>query len=119
MDRDGGNLLTTIGFTMLTCNSALAIYRSKEDSSSITFIVITYIALLLLFFCLRMYEREERNPDRREKLKACVWLLSTLITVMFAYKVAALMPFWVAMIVWGMASSVVIGGFYVFFIYRD
>ncbi|KAJ1691151.1 hypothetical protein LUZ63_015306 [Rhynchospora breviuscula] len=117
MDRDGGNWLTGVGFAMLTCNSALAIYRSKEDAWSVAFVVSTYFALLLLFWCLRLYERAAPNPNgaQRWKLKVAVWSLSTFLTAMFSYKVANLMPRPVDLVVWAMAATVICGGFYAFF----
>lgn len=38
---------------------------------------------------------------------------------MFSYRVAALMPFAVAIVVWAMSLSTVGAGFYLFFIYRE
>jgi hypothetical protein len=37
---------------------------------------------------------------------------------MFSYKVAVLMPLPVALVIWAMAASVIIGGFYAFFIFH-
>ncbi|KAJ3701390.1 hypothetical protein LUZ61_005095 [Rhynchospora tenuis] len=119
MDRNGANWLTGVGFSMLTCNSVLAIYRSKEDAWSVAFVVSAYFALLLLFWCLRSYERTAPNyAAQRWILKVAVWLLSTFLTAMFSYKVALLMPWPVALIVWGMAGTVILGGFYAFFIHH-
>ncbi|KAJ1685459.1 hypothetical protein LUZ63_016849 [Rhynchospora breviuscula] len=119
MDRDGGNLLTGIGFTMLTCNSVLAVYRSKNDTWSVAFVLSAYFALLLLFWCLRLYERTAPNAAQRWKLKLAVWSLSTFITTMFSYKVALLMPWPVTLIVWAMAGTVICGGFYAFFVHQN
>ncbi|KAJ1685461.1 hypothetical protein LUZ63_016851 [Rhynchospora breviuscula] len=119
MDRDGGNWLTGLGFGMLTCNSVLAIYRSKEDAWSVAFVVSAYFALLFLFWCLRLYERTAPNVAQRWKLKVAIWSLSTFLTAIFSYKVAKLMPRPVDLIVWGMAVSVICGGFYAFFIHHD
>ncbi|KAJ4769841.1 hypothetical protein LUZ62_054098 [Rhynchospora pubera] len=121
MDRDGGNWLTGVGFAMLTCNSALAIYRSKEDAWSVAFVASAYFALLLLFWCLRLYERTAPNGNgaQRWKLKVAVWSLSTFLTAMFSYKVANLMPRPIDLVVWTMAATVISGGFYAFFIHHD
>ncbi|KAJ3701391.1 hypothetical protein LUZ61_005096 [Rhynchospora tenuis] len=118
MNRDGGNWLTTVGFTVLTCNSVLAVYRSKEDAWSVAFVVSAYFALLFLFWCLRLYERTAPNAAQRWKLIVAVWSLSTFLTSMFSYKVANLMPWPVDLVVWSMAASVICGGFYAFFIHH-
>ncbi|KAJ3701388.1 hypothetical protein LUZ61_005093 [Rhynchospora tenuis] len=110
--------LTKVGFALLTCNTGLAIYRSGNDLSSLAFVVVSYFALLLLFWCLHLFERAAPDGARRMQLKTAVWSLSTLITVMFAYRVAALMPLPLAVVVWVMATTVPVGGFYAFFIYN-
>jgi hypothetical protein len=45
-----------------------------------------------------------------------VWLLTTMLTIAFSYKVAAIMPFPVQVLVRGMAGTTVLGGFYCFFL---
>jgi Family of unknown function (DUF6490) len=119
MDRPAGNWLAGIGFALLTCNSALAIYRSNGDAWSVAFVVSAYFSLLLLFWFLRLYEQAGRNTAEGGKLKVAIWILSTFLTCMFSYKVAALMSWPVALVVWGMAAAVVFGGFYAFFMHHD
>jgi Family of unknown function (DUF6490) len=118
MDGDGTNWLTGIGFALLTCNSALAIYQSKEDTCSVAFVVSVYFSLLLLFWFLRLYEQAGQNAAQRGRQKAAIWMLSTYLTSIFSYKVAALMPWPIALVVWGMGATVASGGFYAFFIYH-
>nr|CAB3469494.1 unnamed protein product [Digitaria exilis] len=74
--------VTMAGFALLTVvNSGLAIYRAKGDLASVLFVVAaSYAALLLLFRCLRHYERAPPgSPARR-----AVWQLTTLLTVTFS-----------------------------------
>lgn len=99
----GGGLswLTLLGFAFLTFNSAMAIYRSKGDRAAVAFVVFSYVDLVFLFWCLRWYEREEQGSGSRERLKMAIWLLATMLTLAFSYKVAA----------------IVLGGFYAFFLY--
>lgn len=111
--------LPWIGLSFLTYNSAMAVYRSQDDFYAISFVLTAYLSLLLLFWCLRSIERAGPNAPQRGRLKAYVWFLCTLLTGMFSYKVAAVMPWPVDLVVWGLASSVIIGGFYVFFLHRD
>lgn len=108
-----------LSFAVLTCNAAMAIYRSIDDSWSLAFVVVTYFSLLLLFWCLHLFQRAGPDAARRTQLKIAVWSLSTLITMMFAYKVAALMVWPLVVVVWVMAATVPVGGFYAFFIYRE
>ncbi|KAJ4782240.1 hypothetical protein LUZ62_066497 [Rhynchospora pubera] len=119
---DNFSWLTAAGLDFLTFNSGMAIYRSSHgDAGSVAFDVVSFVNLLLLFSCLRMYERSPHNYSQRQTIKSAVWSLTTLLTVMFSYKVAALMPLAVELVVWtGMASATILGGgFYAFFIYKD
>ncbi|CAN6163076.1 unnamed protein product [Urochloa humidicola] len=97
----------------------MAIYQSDGDRGSIVFEVASYLDLVLLFVCLRLLERTPRDSPRREWLKAAVWALTTLLTVMFSHKVAVIMPLLVAAVVWAMAFATIGGGFYAFFIHKD
>lgn len=115
----GGGLswLTLLGFAFLTFNSAMAIYRSKGDRAAVAFVVFSYVDLVFLFWCLRWYEREEQGSGSRERLKMAIWLLATMLTLAFSYKVAAIVPVPEQILVWGMADATVLGGFYAFFLY--
>ncbi|GJN38701.1 hypothetical protein PR202_gb27767 [Eleusine coracana subsp. coracana] len=110
--------LTALGFLFLTFNSGMAIYRSDGDRSSVLFVVVSYLDLVALFGCLRYYERLDRHSPRRETVKAAVWALTTLLTVIFSYKVAEIMPLAVKVVVWAMAAPH-LRGFYAFFLYEE
>jgi hypothetical protein len=80
--------LTKLGFGALIFNSALAIYNSWGDAGSVTFVLVAVDALLLLFLRLREFEM------------ATVWALTTLLTAMFAWRVATtIMPLAVGVLV--------------------
>ncbi|XP_078151855.1 uncharacterized protein LOC144547136 [Carex rostrata] len=111
--------LSRLGLLCLTFNSGIAINRSHNDPWSVAFIVSMFLDLLLLFFCLQKFEKMPRNSPVRTWLKIAIWFLSTFLTVMFSYRVAALMPLAVAIVVWVMALSTVGAGFYLFFVYRE
>lgn len=110
----GFSWLTLLGFVFLTFNSAMAIYRSDGDPAAIAFVAFSYIDLVLLFICLRWYERAAAGSPTRGKLKVAVWVLTTLLTLVFSYKVAVIMPIAVKVLVWAMACATVLGGFYAF-----
>ncbi|KAG2609376.1 uncharacterized protein LOC120702598 [Panicum virgatum] len=107
------NWATKAGFSLLTVNSALAIYRSGGDLASVLFISGSYAALLLLFRRLRDYERAPPGSPARERARRAVWPLTALLTLGFAWKVAAVMPSpAVAAAVWGLAVATTAGGFF-------
>ncbi|CAN6215135.1 unnamed protein product [Urochloa humidicola] len=115
MDRGGGrSFLTVLGLGFLTCNSVLAAYRSRGDPGSLAFVLAAYAALLLLLYFLRRLERAG-PAGHRGRSKAAVWVLSSLLTVMFASRVAPLMPPPVGVAVWAMAVATAAGGFWAFF----
>ncbi|CAN6198413.1 unnamed protein product [Urochloa humidicola] len=118
-NRNRGNTwVAGAGLGLLTINSGLAIYRARGDPASILFVSVSYAALLLLFACLRAYERAPPGSPAGERARRAraVWPLPTLLTMAFAWKVAAVMPSAVpAAIVWGLATTTV-GGFFAFII---
>ncbi|TVT97348.1 hypothetical protein EJB05_57416, partial [Eragrostis curvula] len=105
------------GFGLLTLNSCLAIYRARDDLASVLFVAGSYLLLLLLFGCLRAYERAPPGSPARERARSAVWPLTTLLTVGFAWKVAALMPSAVAVLVWGLAIATSVGGFFALYVH--
>ena len=127
MDRPVGNddevqgfpWLTLTGFVFLTFNSGMAIYRSEGEIASVAFVVFSYLDLVALFYCLRQFEKAHPDSPRRGHLKVAVWILTTALTVVFSYKVAAIMPVAVKVLVWAMASATILGGFYAFFLHQE
>ncbi|CAL5036720.1 unnamed protein product [Urochloa decumbens] len=101
-----------LGFAALAFSSLLAVYRSGGDSGTAAFVAGADGALALLFHFLRRLERGERGRNA----KAAVWLLTTLLTAMFASRVAPLMPPVVASVVWLMAAGTVGTGFWAMFL---
>ncbi|CAN6208754.1 unnamed protein product [Urochloa humidicola] len=108
-------VLTKLGFATLTGNSALSIYRSRDDPRSVAFVAGANASIALLFHFLRKFERGEGD---RGRTKAAVWLLTTLLTTMFASRVAPLMPPPVAILVWMMAAGTTGAGFWAFFLHQ-
>jgi hypothetical protein len=109
--------LTAIASAVLAFNSVLAIYSSWGDAASVAFVLVADAALLLLFLCLRELERRRAaRGGAAGRIKGVVWALSTLLTAMFAARVAPLIPPVVAATVWLMAVAAVTEGFWAFFI---
>ncbi|CAN6216485.1 unnamed protein product [Urochloa humidicola] len=115
----GFSWLTALGFAFLTFNSAMAIYRSNGDVAAVAFVAFSYVDLVLLFVCLRCFELAAPGSPTKGKLKWAVWVLTTLLTMAFSYKVAVIMPLPVKILVWGMAGATVLGGFYAFFLHTE
>lgn len=120
-DREGlgSSRLTLLGFLFLTFNSGMALYRSNGDFGNIAFVIFSYSTLVLLFGCLRIYQREPAGSPRRRSVKMAVWSLTTMLTATFSYKVAEVMPFPVQVAVWTMTIATVLASFYVFFLHRE
>ncbi|WVZ82540.1 hypothetical protein U9M48_029794 [Paspalum notatum var. saurae] len=104
--------LTKLGFIVLACTSALAVYSYWGDASSVAFVLLGDTALVLLFLCLR--EGWEDNI-----IKAAVWALTTVLMAMFASRVAPLMSPAVAADVWAMAAAAAAEGFWALFMYLN
>jgi hypothetical protein len=109
--------LTKLGSGVLALNSALSVYSSWGDAGSVAFVLAADAALLLLFLCLREFERASGGGViRRRNIKAAVLVLTTLLTGMFAARVAPLMPPAVAALVWALSAATAAGGFWAFFL---
>ncbi|CAL5046749.1 unnamed protein product [Urochloa decumbens] len=115
-ERHGPSLLTMLGFAFLSFNSVMAVYRSNGDTGAITFVAFSYLDLVLLFYSRKIHDGagDPPNSHRRRVVRASVWVLTTLLTVMFFYKVAAVMPLPLAAVVWAMTAAGMLGIFYGF-----
>ena len=120
-DADAASWLVVAGFLVLTLSSGAAVCRAATagDTTSVAFVIAGYVTLLLLLACLRAYERAppgEAGNGRRGGLRRAVWSLTILLTVMFAWRVAAVMPNWpAALLVWALAAATTISGFVALF----
>ncbi|WOL09156.1 hypothetical protein Cni_G17909 [Canna indica] len=116
MENNAGGVLSSLALGVLTCNCAAAIYRSVDDRWAVAFVATSYVLLLLLFLCVNLFHRNVGVNNRR-RLKTAIWFLATLVTLMFSWKVASVMPFYVAVLVWFMGAATSLGGFCAFFVY--
>jgi len=106
--------LWLLGFAFLTCNLGIAIYRSQGDPAAVGFVAFSYLDIVLLFYCLRKFEKAQPDSPASRNLQLAVWILSTLLTAVFSYKIAAIVPLPMQILVWAMATATVGGGFYAF-----
>uniref|UniRef100_A0A0D9WRG3 Uncharacterized protein n=1 Tax=Leersia perrieri TaxID=77586 RepID=A0A0D9WRG3_9ORYZ len=101
--------LTALGFAFLTFNSAMAMYRSDGD---VSFVATSYIDLLLPFVCLCLLDKSPSGGSpAKGNFKAVVWVLMTLLTIVFSYKITPIMPLQLVLAVAGLTALV---GFYAF-----
>ncbi|CAL5051016.1 unnamed protein product [Urochloa decumbens] len=110
--------LVQTGVVVLTVTSAAALYRATTagDVGSVAFVVVSYGALLLLLRSLRSYElAPPEAAAERERLRLRVWALCTLLTGLFARKVAGVVPLPLAVGVWAVAAATSAGGFVLLF----
>ncbi|XP_052144972.1 uncharacterized protein LOC127764177 [Oryza glaberrima] len=106
----GFSWLTAMGFLFLSFNSGVAIYRSQGDAGSIAFVTFSYVGLVLLFWVLRRFDGAAVSlQSRRKRVLVTVWVLSGLLTVLFGWKVATVMPLPIAAVVWAMAVTAMAG----------
>ncbi|CAL5036734.1 unnamed protein product [Urochloa decumbens] len=115
MDRQYSPLMV-IASIVLAFNSILAIYNAWGDAGSVAFVLVADAVLLLLFLCLGQFERAGGGREGKGRIKGAVWALTTLLTAMFASRVAPLMPPVVEAAVWLMAAATIAGGFWAFFL---
>jgi hypothetical protein len=97
-----------------------------RDVTSVAFVAVSYGALLLLHRTLGAYETATEVPDEddaaaepeREWLRRRVWALSALLTALFAWKVAEVVPWPAGVLVWAAAVATSAAGFFALFLRR-
>ncbi|XP_072968587.1 uncharacterized protein [Typha angustifolia] len=104
----------------IVASSVAAVHFARDDPSAVAFALFSFGLLFALFACLRAYEGL-RDDDRhleakREKLKAAIWVVATTLSFTFSFRIAALMPFAMAAVVWVMTVSAASVGFYALFL---
>ncbi|CAN6277975.1 unnamed protein product [Urochloa humidicola] len=85
---DGFSWLVALGFGLLTFNTGMVIYRSQGDPEYVVFAVLSYVKLVALFVCLRLYESLDPGSLRRETLRVAIWVLTTLLIAMYFFYMA-------------------------------
>ncbi|CAD6337739.1 unnamed protein product [Miscanthus lutarioriparius] len=113
VDAAGGGLggAGAVLRTATTCAAATYRAAAAGDVASVAFVIVSYGALLLMLRFLRAYEVFAGGAVRREGLRRRVWALCTLLTAMFAWKVAGVMTWPVALGVWAAAAVTSAAGF--------
>ncbi|KAJ8480240.1 hypothetical protein OPV22_023967 [Ensete ventricosum] len=114
--RESSDILVAFSFLFLTADAAC---RSLNDPAMVGLVVFSCVDVVCLFCCLARFEKlgPDTPPAKRTKLKAGIWVLPTALSLAFGWRVAEMMPWALAAVVWGMSLSVALGGFYGLFLY--
>lgn len=82
--------LKILGFAFLTFNSVMAVSSWNRGFGAVSFVAFSYLDLVTLFYCLRMYQMMPPGSPHRENLKVAMWLLTSMLTIAFFQ----LLEFW-------------------------
>jgi hypothetical protein len=117
-----GGIVILTAILLLTATCAAAIHRAAAtgDIASVAFVAVSYGALLLLHRTLGAYETAAGAPEEdaaaaepeRERLRRRVWALSALLTALFAWKVAGVVPWPAGVLVWAATAATSAVGFF-------
>ncbi|KAG8044913.1 hypothetical protein GUJ93_ZPchr0008g12196 [Zizania palustris] len=111
---------TVLALAIVLLNSGVAAYRSRGDAAGVAFVVASTVALLLLSLCVSAFGvTPAGQADRRRRLRAAVWGLSVALTLMFAFRVAGLVPLPAKAVIWSLSGLTVAGGFYCLLVKAD
>ncbi|KAI3417146.1 uncharacterized protein J3R85_014618 [Psidium guajava] len=118
-NRAGTGIPCPIPLAVLTINSISTVYRASVngDTPMVVFIVLVYLAYLLLDYCFTELERSPPMDEgpRREALKLVAWIFSTAIGFGFAYQFSQLVSAWMAVAFHAIAAASSGGVFYTYF----
>ncbi|RWV92990.1 hypothetical protein GW17_00044586, partial [Ensete ventricosum] len=115
------NVFAVVGLVFLTIYFLDSAHRSRHDPSALAFLGFVYSDSVMLFVCLRNFEKlgADCSPEKKERAKAKVWAVASALNLALAWRAAQIMPPMLAVVVRLMAGLVTLGGFYGLFIYRD
>jgi hypothetical protein len=111
----------------LACSLVLTTQQVHDRPWDLAFVAFAYADLAALFWCARRVERLAAAPwsspgpvrDERRRLQVAAWVLSTALSCAFAYRVSLILPPALVLVVWAMASFVVLVGFCVLVLCKD
>ncbi|KAG0517228.1 hypothetical protein BDA96_09G070800 [Sorghum bicolor] len=116
-----GHCLRAAAVAAVGYSFAATAWRVRHDTRDLAFVAAAASLLAALLACLRRAER--LTPDspaaERRRVQAAVWALSTALSCAFAYRVAAVMPPPLAVLVWCMTALVALVGLYLLVLCRD
>ncbi|KAJ1262000.1 hypothetical protein BS78_09G073000 [Paspalum vaginatum] len=114
-------LLRVAVIALMASSIAPSAWRARGDPWELALITGPCVLLAAMFVCLHRAERltPDSDPGERRRLHVAVWVLSTGISCLLAYRISMAMPVALVVVIWGMTSLVVLGGFYMLVLYND
>lgn len=82
--------LTIMYAAFLAFNLAMTVYLFNTGFGAISFMVFLWLDLMLLVYCLRLYNHTATGSPRQEDLKLVLWLLITMLIL----AIFTLLEFW-------------------------
>ncbi|KAL5993486.1 hypothetical protein ACLOJK_014411 [Asimina triloba] len=110
--------VTAICIVFLTVNTVVAVIRAHRDLAAVLFIIALYVSVILLYWCLYVYQRLPEGSPKREKLKIPIWSILMGIQFLFVYKLGPLMGLAWRVFAWILVASTALLGFYFLFVFR-
>ncbi|XP_066364458.1 uncharacterized protein [Miscanthus floridulus] len=116
-----GHCLRAAAAAVVGYSFAVTAWRVRHDPQDLAFVAAAASLLAALLACLRRAERfaPDSPAAERRRVQAAVWALSTALSCAFAYRVAAVMPPPLAVLVWCMTAFVGLVGLYLLVLCRD
>ncbi|KAI0508104.1 hypothetical protein KFK09_014238 [Dendrobium nobile] len=90
-DDDSYTLTFTITILFIIGNAVASTYRARGDPWTFGFAVFAYGTLLALLTCVRLLENREAAGQKTGGLKAAVWVLASVLTVSFVWRVVQIL----------------------------
>lgn len=95
----------------------LAIIRGRgDDLCNAVYVLSFYLCAMLMLICAHCYHRSPEDSARKERLKAPLLILTTVVNCLFVHGVSEFFTPVMAWFIWIMVGSIFLLGFYFFFI---
>lgn len=112
-------LVFTTAVLFLTINAVSSVFQSLDDLPAVAVVVSVYVLLVLLLLCVHLLDGLPEPSPERQLLKVPVWLLSTALNFIFAWRFSSVLPLPLAAFGWCLAGVTGLLGFYFLVVYRD
>ncbi|KAK1259102.1 hypothetical protein QJS04_geneDACA021942 [Acorus gramineus] len=118
--REDSWFLPFISVSFLTFNSGVAVYRNRDNPSSLNFIITAYVSFISLMWCIHASEKVPKEDSQRKwRYRVAIWVLASIINLTFSNRISAVMPLFMSVFVWALSVLCIIGTFYIFFVMAD
>lgn len=110
--------LPAISFVFMAYSSITAIYQSKGDPGTVSFVVGSLLILSALYWCMKEFETAVSHGEavKKEQLKIAIWVLATALNALFSFRVTTVIDSVVfSIIIWALAGLTTAAGCYLMF----